>query len=65
MAKICQVCGKAPQFGHNVSHANNRTKRRWNVNLRKVKVFLDGGGGVRRMRVCTDCIKSRRIRKAA
>jgi large subunit ribosomal protein L28 len=33
MAKVCQICGKRPQSGHNVSHANNKTKRRWYPNL--------------------------------
>lgn len=64
MAQVCRVCGKKPISGHNVSHANNRTKRRWNVNLRRVKVRLESGE-VRRIRVCTGCIKSGRIQKAA
>ena len=57
MAQMCVVCGKKPLYGHNVSHANNKTKRRWNVNLRRVKARLHSGE-VRRIRVCTNCIKS-------
>ncbi|MEJ2678764.1 MAG: 50S ribosomal protein L28, partial [Gemmatimonadota bacterium] len=33
MARECYVCGKKPRFGNNVSHANNKTRRRWNPNL--------------------------------
>ncbi len=38
MAKKCEACGKGPQFGNNVSHANNRTPRRFNPNLQLVRV---------------------------
>lgn len=33
MARVCSVTGKKPQFGNNVSHANNKTRRRWQPNL--------------------------------
>lgn len=62
MAQICAVCGKGPQFGNNISHAHNVTKRRWNVNLRPVKAKV--AGGAKRMRVCARCIKSGKITKA-
>ncbi|MDH3774491.1 MAG: 50S ribosomal protein L28, partial [Deltaproteobacteria bacterium] len=42
MAKVCQICGKRPQTGHNVSHANNKTKRRWYPNLQRVRTVQDG-----------------------
>ena len=64
MAKRCDVCGKGPQFGNNVSHANNKTRRRFNPNLQPVRVAMDGGGNAR-MKVCTRCIKSGKIVKAA
>ena len=64
MAKRCDVCGKGPQFGNNVSHANNKTRRRFNPNLQPVRVSMDGGGNAR-MKVCTRCIKSGKIVKAA
>ncbi len=63
MARVCQVCGKRPQTGMNVSHAHNRTKRRWLPNLQRVRVLQDDGTA-KRMRVCTQCIKSGRIKKA-
>ena len=37
MAQVCDICGKGPQFGNNISHAHNVTKRRWNVNLQAGK----------------------------
>ena len=33
MAKVCDVCGRGPIFGHKVSHAHNASNRRWNINL--------------------------------
>jgi large subunit ribosomal protein L28 len=61
MAAKCELCGKGPQFGNNVSHANNTTRRRWNVNLRPVQAKIDGAN--KRVRVCTGCIKSGKIVK--
>ncbi|MGH9628190.1 MAG: 50S ribosomal protein L28 [Bryobacteraceae bacterium] len=63
MAKVCEVCGRGPRFGNRVSHAHNVTKRRWNVNLQRVKAVV--GGGNRRLRACTSCIRSGKIQKAA
>ena len=62
MAKICEICGKKPMVGNNVSHAHNVTKRRFNPNLQKVRA-LDNGQ-VKRMVVCTNCIKSGLVVKA-
>jgi large subunit ribosomal protein L28 len=64
MAKRCDVCGKGPQFGNNVSHANNKTRRRFNPNLQPVRVRLANGASDRQ-KVCTRCIKSGKIVKAA
>lgn len=63
MARVCKICGKGPSVGNNVSHANNRTKRRWRPNLQRVRVKL--GAGNRRILACTRCIRSGRIAKAA
>jgi large subunit ribosomal protein L28 len=62
MSRVCEVCGKKPQFGHNVSHAHNVTNRRWNPNLQRIKVNVNGS--TRRMKVCTRCIRSGKIQKA-
>ncbi|MER3429487.1 MAG: 50S ribosomal protein L28 [Blastocatellia bacterium] len=64
MAKRCDICGKGPQFGNNVSHANNKTRRRFDPNLQQVRVVLPTGA-TGRIKVCTRCIKSGKIVKAA
>ena len=63
MARVCYVCGKRPSTGNNVSHANNKTKRRWLPNLQVAKI-VDDEGRRRRVRVCTSCISAGKIRKA-
>lgn len=62
MARVCDICGKGPQFGNRISHAHNVTKRRWEVNLQTVRAKVNGAH--RRLRVCTSCIKSNRVTKA-
>lgn len=61
MARVCELCGKGPQFGNNVSHAHNVTKRRWNVNLQSTRI--QRGGSNVKARLCTECIKSGRAAK--
>ncbi|MHB8736237.1 MAG: 50S ribosomal protein L28 [Terriglobales bacterium] len=62
MAAVCEMCGKGPQFGNRISHAHNVTKRRWNVNLQSVKAKV--GGGNKKLRICTACLKSGKVVKA-
>lgn len=64
MSKICDLCGKKPVSGNNISHAHNRTRRRWLPNLQKVKAKVSGGRSGR-IRVCTTCIKQGKVTKAA
>lgn len=61
MSRICEICGKRPMVGHNVSHANNKTKTRWLPNLQRVNAVQEGR--VKRIRVCTSCIKSGRVNR--
>ncbi|HET9133822.1 MAG TPA: 50S ribosomal protein L28 [Gemmatimonadales bacterium] len=63
MARVCTMCGKGPTTGNSVSHANNRRKRRWYPNLQTVRVVVDEAP--RRVRVCTQCIKTGKVAKAA
>ena len=63
MSKVCEICGKKPLVGYNVSHAHNRTKKRWYPNLQKVRTIQNGQA--KRMRVCTSCIKSGKVTKPA
>jgi large subunit ribosomal protein L28 len=62
MARRCEICGKGPLVGHNVSHANNKTKTRSLPNLRSVRANL--GGEIRHVRVCTRCLKAGKVLKA-
>ena len=59
----CAYCKKQPSVGNNVSHANNKTKRRWNPNLQEVRAVVNGS--VRRVLVCTRCIRSGMVKKSA
>ena len=62
MAQTCDICGKGPRFGNNISHAHNITRRRWNVNLQAVKALVNGAP--KKLRVCATCIKSGKVAKA-
>ena len=64
MAQRCDICGKGPQFGSRVSHAHNVTNRRFNPNLQKVRAVLDNGAH-QRIRVCTRCLRSGKVKKPA
>jgi len=63
MAFACELCGKKPSFGNVISHANNTRRRRWNPNLRRVRAVVNGAR--KHIRVCTACIRSHRVLKAA
>jgi large subunit ribosomal protein L28 len=62
MSQVCDICGKGPRFGNNISHAHNITRRRWSVNLQAVKALVNGAS--KRIRVCTSCIKTGKVAKA-
>jgi len=62
MSAICTICKKGPVFGNNVSHAHNKTKRRWNPNLQNVRALHDGK--VRKIKVCSRCIRSGAVVRA-
>jgi large subunit ribosomal protein L28 len=62
MSKVCAVCGKGPSFGHSRSHSMVATKRRFEPNLQRVRVLLDGVA--RRAYVCTRCLKAGKVQKA-
>jgi len=62
MARMCEICGKRPMVGHHVSHAHNLTKRRFNPNLQRVRALSNGR--VKKMMVCTNCIKAGNVIKA-
>lgn len=62
MAYRCELCCKGPISGHNVSHANNKTKRVFNPNLQRVHAVIDGMR--KHIRVCTRCLRSGAVKKA-
>jgi large subunit ribosomal protein L28 len=63
MAWKCDICGKRPLVGNNVSHANNKTKTRSLPNLQKLRATVDGR--TQRVLACTRCIKAGKVVKAA
>lgn len=75
MAKICEICGKAPVFGNRIVrhglpkkkggiglHTTGVTRRRFVPNVQRIRVRV--GTSTRRMHVCTSCIKAGKIQKA-
>ena len=62
MSRICVSCGKKPAVGNNRSHSNRATKRRFEPNLQRVHIMLDGRAQA--AYVCTRCLKSGRVTKA-
>jgi large subunit ribosomal protein L28 len=61
MSRTCDLCGKGPQTGFNISHAHNKTKKRWLPNLQEVRASQ--GGQTKRIRVCTKCLKAGKVVK--
>ncbi len=62
MSKVCEICGKGPNFGNHVSHANNKSSKTWYPNLQKIKAIRNGS--VKTIKVCTRCIRSGHVTKA-
>src|SRR6187397_2738847 len=58
MARVCQITGKRPQVGNNVSHANNKTKRRFLPNLQKKRFFIPEENKWITLKVSTKGIKT-------
>lgn len=62
MSRRCDICGKGPSSGNNVSHSVRRTKRVFNANIQRIRV-MENGHAVRK-NVCTQCIKSGKVKRA-
>jgi len=62
MSKVCAICGKKPGFGNNRSHSMVATKRRFDVNLQRIRILVNGAPV--RAYVCTRCLKSGKVTKA-
>jgi len=63
MSKVCAVCGKKPAFGNNRSHSMVATRRRFDPNLQRMRILLNGV--TRRAYVCTRCLKSGKVEKVS
>ncbi|MGJ8455463.1 50S ribosomal protein L28 [Pseudothermotoga sp. U03pept] len=64
MAKRCEICGKEPVAGKNVSHSNRHTPRMFRPNLQKVRAVMEDGT-IRTVKVCTKCLKAGKVKKVA
>lgn len=62
MSQICEICGRKPEYGKSISHSHRRTNRRWMPNIQNFRATINGG--VRKMKVCTSCIKANKVRRA-
>lgn len=58
MARVCQVTGKSPMSGNNVSHANNKTKRRFLPNLQYRRFWVESENRWVRLRVSTNALRT-------
>jgi len=62
MPKQCHVCEKKPLFGSTISHAHNVHPRKFSPNLQSVKILENGT--IKRVKVCTRCLRSGKVQKA-
>lgn len=62
MAHVCEICNKGPMSGMNVAHSHLKTKRRWYPNIQRVRAIVDGE--VKRINVCTRCLRSGKVQRA-
>ena len=62
MAAVCDICGKTPFFGKQVSHSHRRSNRRWNPNIQPVRAVVKGAK--KRLNVCAKCLKAGKVTRA-
>lgn len=61
MANRCEICNKKISFGCNVSHSHKKSNRIFKPNIQKAKVLVNGT--VKKVNICTKCLKSSKITK--
>lgn len=52
----CDICGKSPQYGDNISHSKQHTKRRWLPNIQHATIIMDGKK--KKVHICTRCLRT-------
>lgn len=62
MSKVCDICGKAPSAGRNVSHSHRVSSRVFRPNVQKVTIKVNGK--VKQAKVCTKCLKAGKVERA-
>lgn len=62
MSAYCEICQKGAMSGMNVSHSHLKTKRKWKPNIQRVRAIVDGE--IKRVNVCTRCLRSGKIQRA-
>ena len=62
MSKVCEICGKAPVAGRNVSHSHRVTNRVFRPNVQNITIKENGR--IRRANVCTKCMKAGKVERA-
>ena len=63
MSKVCEICGKAPASGHNISHSHRVTNRTFRPNVQKI-AHPGRRRYVKRANVCTKCMKAGKVERA-
>ena len=63
MASVCEICAKGEASGFNMaSHSHLKTKRTWKPNIQRVRAVMNGE--VKRVNVCTRCLRSGKVQRA-
>ena len=62
MANVCEICAKGELAGMNISHSHIRSKRSWKPNIQRVRAVVNGE--VKRINVCTRCLRSGKVERA-
>ena len=62
MGRVCDICGKGKIAGNKVSHSLRHSRRTWKPNLRRVRANVNGT--VKRINVCTRCLRSGKVQRA-
>jgi large subunit ribosomal protein L28 len=61
MSRKCDICGKGPLFGNSISHSHKKTRKKWEPNLKRMKIKT--GEGKKVLKVCMDCLKAGKVEK--